>query len=530
MLVIIWGINISNNLILILSFVLPAIALTTLVLDCISNKKTNFLGGFFFLVSLAALLIKNVKIPFFQELNSKLLTSIPYSNWIILAITVLGVIFSGLFYLIHTQDTLRKQLVLKTAKIYEQTNVLAYISKKGGLIQLSKKLHELVYSRQKDLALKSVEVGEAKIGPKQVMKNIIKYNAKLNEALDYKFIFENNLEVVLRMVKKEILYNEKLIGYILLDPSVSSEYSESFNEIKRSFYIYLDLLDEPIAYFDEEENGYVASRNLMRSLQTEENIIPLDQFRHIMHKDDLAIFDSRQIEANKYQQVQYRLLTANGYAWFEEGAGNFFGKKYIIMKKIALEESDDLNFGTYKNYVARVEENIANNLNFSIALLNIHTLPSLIQEQGKDYANLVLNHFFAKINNGVLKDRVQIYKVANIEFALLIEGEEYYDLMVRSLVSNTADIMMQEIVINKNKTKVEAHVGLVSSKELPQLDAQKIMKAAFDTMKEASDPEFLKEYSIYQNKEVFKLDYSLVDLGIDLEADDLSAFVDELKK
>lgn len=494
MLVVIWGINISDELIKILSFVVPAITLSILVLNIISNKKTSFIGSLLFLASLFALLVRNVHLPFFQNLNNQYFNPIPYINRYIYIAILLGFIVSLLSYIFHTKDNNTKQLILREAKKYEQTNVLAYINKRGKLLQVSKRIHEMVYNPQKDLALKLVEVGSEAFGPKGVMKKIINYSAKLNEAVDYKFIFDNNLEVIIRMVKKEIQYKEKLIGYILLDPIVTNEYNEDYNDLKRSFYIYLDLLDEPLAYFDEEQKAYVASRNLMHYLQTENNTIPLEQLRQIMHKDDLGIFDSRQIEANKYQKIQYRLLTANGYAWFEEGFGSFFGKKYIVTKKINAEESNAINIGTYKNYVAKIEENISNNLVFSIALLNLHTVPELISEYGKDFANLVLNRYFEKISSGVLKDRLSIYKVSNTEFALIIEGEEYYDVVVRDLHSNSSNLLSQEIVINKNKVVVKAHVAMVLSKQVANLDAQKIMKVAFETIKEASDPKFLKEY------------------------------------
>jgi hypothetical protein len=93
-----------------------------------------------------------------------------------------------------------------------------------------------------------------------------------------------------------------------------------------------------------------------------------------------------------------------------------------------------------------------------------------------------------------------------------------------------SEIMMQEIYVNKVLARVEAQVGMVLSKDISNPEARAMIKAAFDSLKEATDPEFLKDYSIYQPKEEISLDYSLQDLGIDFEKDDLKQFMEDVKK
>lgn len=516
-------------LIPILLFVSLGLALSFIVANIIANKKAPIVSIVLFVITLAAVLMKYV--VQLQTYYQQFLANLPKIDWIYYGVAFVNVFVAVVCFISNTKAVVMKNLVFQQAKLYEQTNVLAYISKRNHLLQASKKLHELLNNDQKDLKLKSLVIENEVIEPKKIQKKWIACAGKVNEVVTYQFVFENNLNVSLKMIKKEIFVGRKLIGYIMLDGMTSvDECNDSIKDLKRSFYIYFDLIDEPVAYYDEDERAYIISRNLMEYFRLEENTIPLDQFRHMLHADDLELYDKRATEANKNQRIQYRLSTKSGYAWFEEGSGNFFGKNFIVLKKINVEDGGAITMGNYKTFTTRVEEAIEAKKVFAIVLLNIHTLPQLIQEQGKDYANIALTKYFEKINQGVLKDQVEMFKIGAIEYALIIEGQEYFELLIRDLNNNVSEVLHQEFFINKTKTEMEAQLGMVLSKDIALPEARTMIKAAFDALKEATDPEFLNDYSIYQAKEDVTLDYSLEDLGIDLSKDDLKEFLEDVKK
>ncbi|MDD4212682.1 MAG: hypothetical protein PHY42_04730 [Bacilli bacterium] len=513
----------------ILSFAGLGLAFGFIVANIIGNKKTCVVSIIFFVIALVVHLAKHVQQ--LQTYYNQFLGNIPYLKLIGFGIIGLALIISLISYITAAKKKNEEAVVFRQAKLLENTNVLVYMSPNGRVLQISKKLNELLHNSQKELALKTLTINDEVVDHKKIDKNLFKYGKKTNEPMLFQFLLNNNLTINMKMVKKEVYLSRKLVGYILLDAMTSvDECNENMTNLKRSFYIYFDLMDEPVAFFDEDQKNYVASRNLMEFLRVEENQIPLDQMRQIMHPDDLPIFDGKKVETDKYSRIQYRLSTKTGYSWFEEGSGNFFGKNFTVLKKIKVEDGSNLTFGTYKAFVSQVEANIEAKKTFAIALLNLHSIPELSQTKGKEFANIALTKYFAKINNGVLKDQVQMYKIGAIEYALIIEGQEYFELLIRDFNNNVSEIMMQEIYVNKVLARVEAQVGMVLSKDISNPEARAMIKAAFDSLKEATDPEFLKDYSIYQPKEEISLDYSLQDLGIDFEKDDLKQFMEDVKK
>ena len=113
-----------------------------------------------------------------------------------------------------------------------------------------------------------------------------------------------------------------------------------------------------------------------------------------------------------------------------------------------------------------------------------------------------------------------------IEYALVISDVSLLNVIKRDLTSDSSFLTSSDINLNNLSVRVEAEVGIVDTDEVDNVNSKDMTRIAFDMLKQASDPSYSKCYSIYNKTTPVNLDYSLADLGIDLD-EDLSVYDDE---
>jgi hypothetical protein len=77
----------------------------------------------------------------------------------------------------------------------------------------------------------------------------------------------NNQEVLLNLEKKIVKAKDKTIGFVLINQKLTL--SEVFKDTvhidyKKRLKVFFDLLDEPVAHFDQEKNKYILSSQMVR--------------------------------------------------------------------------------------------------------------------------------------------------------------------------------------------------------------------------------------------------------------------------
>ena len=229
------------------------------------------------------------------------------------------------------------------------------------------------------------------------------------------------------------------------------------------------------------------------------------------------------VENNKIKNAFIRLQSKVGYVWFEQLAASFNNFEFILLRKADLNKMTNINFGTYEGLVNNVNHLCQENKQFGLVMFHLVNIPDLLNEYGKDVADVLTNKFLTQILTNLLNNQVQVYKIGAIEYIMVMEKTAYLDLVVRDLANKASDLLTQEIIVNKYKLKVNSEVAIVYSKDVKALDASSILKITFETIKEASDPEFYKPYSIYQPKDERDDEFSFEALGIDFDRD-LSEF------
>jgi GGDEF domain-containing protein len=416
---------------------------------------------------------------------------------------------------------------------FEESRILAYVTKSNKLCKYSQKLAE-IFKAQKEkhvqFQLKQIKVDDKEIKIRHLAKELA--NIPLDKPVMFSFTYANNFVLDLEVVKRLVMNEKrKRFGYVLIDNTVITGYrTEASKEFKRYLFIYLDLLNMPIAYLDEDNNSYILSNALRELLRLEQNEITPFAIKDIMHPEDVFSYETRKMEDHKVNRLYFRLRCGDNYLWFSEDSGNFFGKKFILIRRVDPAATiSKISFSNYKAMVRRVSELCDEKSRFAIAMLRFSNINDVTHKKGDEFGEILISKFFARIYNGKTNVLNNVFKISANEYALIFEDESYIDLIIRDLSNNSSELLHQDIRVNKVSIHVEAQVGLVLSEDFETLVPREIIKAGLDALKEATDPDFLNDYSIYIPTVEVEEEYDLSKLGINLEEDDLSEFLDELE-
>lgn len=428
------------------------------------------------------------------------------------------------------------QRIIKQGSLYDDSRILAYLTKRSKMFFYSKQIDEIIAGLKEtdsQFKIQKVYFENNEISLRHVLKTLAHCGNNINEPMKVKIKYSNGFDNDLEIIKKPItksLESEKVIGYVLIDNTTNNSLKlELEKNHKRNLFIYLDLLNQPIAYYDHEQNGYVLTNFLSKLLAIDNRVISIDDFKKLIHPEDVTEYESYRNGENRIHQKFFRLKSGNSYIWFEEAIVNYFETDFVVLKKTDPSFTIDLQFEGYKAMVRQIEKHLENNQDFALAVINMESLSEITSTMGADYANIIVNKFFTAILNSNIKDHVKVYKIGAIEYALVIEGQDYVDLTIRSLDNNQSLLLNQDVYVNRKRNRIQCQVGLVASLDFRAKDARSIVKAGFAAIKEATDINFANNYSIYQPVEIIEKEYNLKDLGIDLD-EDLSQFTEILDK
>lgn len=502
------------------------LAFAFLLANIIANKKTSVIG---WLVSLLVLFMYFDKFRL-DILYTQYLSTINMIDEYFLLASVVALLFTFVHFVCQTHKKRTINQLYRFAVNQDNSQILAFISKKHKLLHTTSKLSELLdpAAHNSPFKLFAAQIDDKKIELKQLPKALGLRDSKIATPIKMKFTFSNSLSVDYEVTKKLVEHNNRSLGYILVDTVVSQSYKmEVAKEFKKNLFVYLDMFQTPLAYFDQDQKLYVASHAMLDMIPFTDNQVTQAELLEKMHPNDIETYRMRKIEDSKRNKIYFRLKVDEEFVWFEESSVRYFDKDFILIKRVEAIATSKVVFGNYKAMIKMVSELSDNKKDFGLIVMNLSNITQIAASQGKELSELLLGKFFIKILNGPLKGQIKLYKLGSTEYAVLIENGEYTQLVIRNLHNNTSELASQNISINNMKYRLECALGVVASQDFATADPRAIIKAGFDTLKEASDPDYLKDYSIYQPKQTVTVEYDLKTLGIDLD-DDLKEFENEL--
>lgn len=498
-----------------------AVAFSFILANLFSNKRASFFVVLLFIVMGFFIAIKYVA----PNQYNKIVGNISKIDLYTLIAGGVIAFLSILSFIASSNKKYRQHLLIKNGINCTDNNFVAYLNKKHKLIQISKKLEVInkkISEKDQQLGCKQIVVNGEEIALNTFNKVVANSKGTTDAPTNVKVVYASGMTEEMNLVLKPVYkYGKKVLGYILIDNTNRALVQASTSEFKKNLYIYLDMLNQPLAYFDSDEEVFVVTRNLSEFLSLKNNRLSMGEFKKLVHKEDYDTMSEPKLENNKIKNVFMRLQTKVGYTWFEELVASFNNYEYILLRKADLSKLANLNVGSYESLVNSVNHYCEEGRQFGLVMINFANIPHIIAEYGQEVADILVNKFINNIVANILNNQAAIYKVGSLEYMFLIDKTVYLDLIVRELANKTTELLAQELIVNKYKIKVNSQMAVVYSKDVKKLDTSTVLKATFDTLKEASDPEFYKPYSIYQPKE--EKEFSLADLGIDLDTD-LSEF------
>lgn len=509
---------------------LTILSIGLVIANIIANKK----------VAIIATVLTMLCIPLFLTSQivalNNVYVSIDTSGKYILyfVISVLAMISSFVSLIIYSYKRKNINKLFEVTATFDSDKVFAVANKKGKLLKASSKLENIidkfdVAPNEYNLSIVKIIVDDKEYTKKLliVLKNLLKGIILSKKEKDISLVYSNGLIIDLSVGLEQVKINNRVYGYALFDKNIiaSSNYKETIDKAsKKNTFIYLDMLDSDVAYYDSVVNKYILTNHLFISLglnlkEGMINSISKDELGEYVNPEDTLVFKSAKAINGKILKIYYRIRLITDYEWFEESLFLDGGKEYRIIRRVDAMVASQVRYGNYKAFVKRIEELCKSNSGFGIIMLNLYSLPKITADIGKQMSDLVVANYFNKVMNGILKGACQVYKISIIEYALIVSDVQLLTIIKRDLVDNSSFLTNNQITLNNLDVLMEAEVGLVDTSEFDTVDGKDIARIAFEMLKQASDPAYPKNYSIYSKTTPVNLDYSLADLGIDLEED-----------
>ncbi len=113
--------------------------------------------------------------------------------------------------------------------------------------------------------------------------------------------------------------HDKVLEKIQGSTSIDNEGKPLFGKnYKRNIFSYVNLLNQPIAYYDRNKKCYVFTSSLSKLLNNEGQIITIDNLKKLVHPENKAEYESYKITKNNINKKFFQIKSDNSYYWFEE--------------------------------------------------------------------------------------------------------------------------------------------------------------------------------------------------------------------
>ena len=283
------------------SVYLTILSLGLIIANIIANKKVGIFAIVLTLLSITMFLTKYIVA--IDNIYQSIDTTGKYIYYFVFSILACTLALASLIYYSYKRKNINK--MFEVASTFDNDKVLAIANKKGVLLKCSSKLENIIdkfdeVPNEYSLSIVAIKVDNKEYTKKLlgVFKDILKSIVYTKREKDVSFTYSNGLTIILSIGLREVEINDKLYGYALFDKNIiaSTDYKDAVDKVsKKNTFIYLDMLDSDVAYFDGVVKKYVLTNHLFTSLGLNLvdgaiNSITKEDLEKYIHKEDLAIF------------------------------------------------------------------------------------------------------------------------------------------------------------------------------------------------------------------------------------------------
>lgn len=283
---------------------------------------------------------------------------------------------------------------------------------------------------------------------------------------------------------------------------------------------YFNLFNIPVAYYNDEQNVYVLNKFFRESLGCPSAELDETEYKLYVDSEDSEKYEENSDSDNNSKQ--YRLKTIDGFQSFEENSWKVNNKLIkVVMPVVTRTVRTSSPIGTFKDLQKDIEKFTNQKQEYGIILVNVFHIYELHGKDifDKDVKNAVCDKYLENIQDSPLGEVIDIYRLANLEFAIIVKETKYFSIIERELNNKTSSLVSQKIQINDQNIIIDNKLGMVFSTSLPSMGGLKPLSIAFNMLEMAASPSYSLDYAIYQGTKDSEPNYALKDLGIDLDHD-----------
>lgn len=332
------------------------------------------------------------------------------------------------------------------------------------------------------------------------------------EEFNLKIVNSQNQEKEIDLIKQNIYYNNKGVGYVVyLEPEFTTHQEL---EVDIPVSPFLDSFDEPLVYYNNSEKSYYLNKAMTKFLKVNQYMLTEEEFKTFVLPSDLSVFIQKPDDLSLNKKNFFRLVAGDKSHWFE---ASFAQDSAIVRRTSVINQRNKLLLKTHVNLAEDIKILMQENKDFGLLTISFVNLLDVSLIEGKDLINALISHYFKTLLDGPYKHEIQIYQLGNVEFGVLVNNLTNFDIITREIIDDRT-VAFKEVnyVLNSQNIKIDLAVGILSSKNIEDLNPEEIINASYEALQEALDPKYLNNYSIYYPKAKVVKEYRLEDFDIDL--------------
>lgn len=507
-----------------------------IVLEMGKNKRFPLISIILFLLGMALFAIN--EIGALAGIRTQIANVLPASISFELAMVAVAALFLVIVFILYCVKCakLRKE-ALEAERAQQETK---YVPVSERMIYFSAGLNGKVKKTTKDFyrVFKEIKrpkknwtkhVSELTVNGMNVpAKKFVKSLHTFSKEMDVVIVLDNGRRINLPLLRLDNEVNGKHVGYIYInvkESHIELEKEYAWLASKNKMFNYINLLDEPVAFYDEVKNTYVCTEKLCKLLDVEEHELSFADYAERILPEDLNAFKTKMFNniVNKYY---YRLRTNQGYLWFEEKTLVLDGHEFLIVRNREKNPEFDLDAQTYVEMVQDIQTAYEAGTPFAASIVSFHNIPDINSRLQADNTEMLVYKFFEKLGKTLNTQKIKVYRFGDIEYGILFDNFEEYNFILRSLANATSPLLKADVFYNDVRYALHNRVGIVESKNMATASPEAMVKAALDSLDVATDPEYKSDFCIYfppkPRTQIFDLD------DYDINLDD--SYLDEIYK
>lgn len=276
-----------------------------------------------------------------------------------------------------------------------------------------------------------------------------------------------------------VVVGEKKTDFDLLGVEKSlNKKTQELESIRLKFISTLEISKEGLFYIDLDQRYIWSSDALVKTLDLVDNNMDLEDFRKMIHPEDLASYLANigELSLTRAQYlVKYRILYKGSYMWVEERGKRIFEDQYsaTIMgsinpvktrhfKSSNIDILDELK--DYNELLVKMQNLLNEDKYFYVMLLDLVNIPKINEDYGREVGNMLMAQYISQMKNSFVTENGNIYRISGLRFVVLVTDPNKMSIIQNGSKANQTFLNL-EMQYGSIRAELEVFAGIAVSKK-----------------------------------------------------------------